>query len=171
MVLKAFHSHLLTVSPGGGIRCRVPISLSDIPFAPLSSLFTHSFTTPLNTPRVLPHPFISCHAISLLNETGFWGRGKKKDTEISRRWQITPYIIYSKKTDYFFCIHEARKGQQFITDITLSASALPRVTLGLSLKHSRTSWMVSWKMSRIVLRKLLWDAWQGLRRGVLLRTC
>lgn len=40
-------------------------------------------------------------------------------------------------------------------DITLSASALPVVTLGLLSKRSHTSWMVDREMSKTVLGKLL----------------
>lgn len=40
--------------------------------------FTLSFTTLLNTSLVRPHPFISGHAIPLLDKAGVGGRGKEK---------------------------------------------------------------------------------------------
>lgn len=120
----------------------------------LSHPFTLSFTALLNSPLVPPHPFISGHAIPLLDETGFWGERKKKGIGIGRSSQITSYIIFPKKADYFSCIHEARK-QRFIMDITLRVSMLPGVTLGLSSKLSHTSWMANCEMSKTVPGKLL----------------
>lgn len=154
-MLEAVHSNLPTVSPVGGTGHCASASHPDISFILFeSSLYPLSHHTPQHSPLAPPHPFISGHAIPLLDETGFWGGGKKKRVGIGRSSQITPYIIFPTKADYFSCMHEARK-QRFITDITLSASTLPGVTLGLSSKLSHTSWMVNCEMSKTVLGKLL----------------